>query len=247
MTLEQFFKENNKAALAFSGGTDSSLLLHEAIKYGCDVQPYFIKTLFQPQFELDDGLKLCEELGISLKILHYDVTTCDEVIENTPERCYLCKKRLFGLLLESAKKDGYDLIIDGTNASDDASDRPGMRALREMKVRSPLKECGITKSEVRKLSEEAGLFTASKPSYACLATRIPTGSKISAEALNRVEKSESLLFDMGFSDLRVRSLGDSAKIQLKEDQFQKAIDLHDAIVKGLSPYFKEMFLDLKPR
>ena len=146
------------------------------------MRPYYVKTPFQPRFELDDALRLTKELGTELTVIEYDILNDGLVAANPADRCYHCKKKLFGLLLrERAANDGFSLIIDGTNASDDAGDRPGMRALGELCVRSPLRECGLTKAEIRARSKEAGLFTWNKPAYACLATRVPTGRPIERE------------------------------------------------------------------
>ena len=182
MELSDFFRENPRAALAFSGVTDSAYLLYEALQCGAEVRPYYVKTPFQPRFELDDALRLTKELGTELTVIEYDILNDGLVAANPADRCYHCKKKLFGLLLrERAANDGFSLIIDGTNASDDAGDRPGMRALGELCVRSPLRECGLTKAEIRARSKEAGLFTWNKPAYACLATRVPTGRPIERE------------------------------------------------------------------
>lgn len=247
MTLESFFKNHPKCALAFSGGCDSSYLLWAAMQYGCQIQPYFIRTAFQPAFELEDAERLCRELGVKLKVLPLDALARPDVVKNDENRCYFCKTGLFSRLKEQALSDGYGILLDGTNASDNASDRPGMRALQELSVRSPLRECGITKEQVRAFSKQAGLFTHDKPAYACLATRIQTGRAITAEDLKRVEKAESILFKMGFSDLRVRLFHDCARIQLPEKQFCEAVKRHKEIVAGLQEDFKGVFLDLVQR
>ena len=122
-----------------------------------------------------------------------------------------------------------------------------MQALRELAVRSPLRECGLTKADVRAASREAGLFTWDKPSYACLATRIPAGMPITAELLQKVEQGESVLFDMGFTDFRIRIRGDIGLIQMPPSQFQRAAELHDEIQTRLNPWFPAAALDLKVR
>lgn len=247
MTLSEFFKEHPRAALAFSGGADSSYLLYAARQAGAQVQPYFVKTAFQPQFELHDAQRLCDELGVELMVLYRDVLSHDEVCKNPADRCYHCKRVIFEALLEQAARDGYDVVLDGTNASDDAGDRPGMRALAELCVYSPLRECGLTKDEIRRRSKAAGLFTHDKPAYACLATRIPTGVRITQEDLSRIESAEDILFAMGFSDLRVRLFHDAARIQLPTRQFSRAVKLHDEIESALGNYFPAVLLDLKGR
>ena len=148
---------------------------------------------------------------------------------------------------DQAARDGYPVLMDGTNASDDAGDRPGMRAIRELSVRSPLRECGITKAEVRRRSKEAGLFTWDKPAYACLATRIPTGDEITAGFLQKVEQAEDRLFSLGFTDFRVRVFHTAARLQLPEDQMAEALARRREIQTELKPYFSEVFLDLQGR
>ena len=125
MELGKFFRQNPRAALGFSGGVDSSYLLYAAVQAGARVQPYFIKTAFQPQFELDDAKKLCAQLGVRLRVLELDALKSPGVAANPADRCYFCKTALFGALTEAARQDGYTLLLDGTNASDDAGDRPG--------------------------------------------------------------------------------------------------------------------------
>ena len=194
MTLTEFFHQNQKAAIAFSGGVDSAYLLYAALQSGADVRAYYVKSAFQPQFELDDARRLAETLSADMRVLDVDILADETVAANPPDRCYHCKRRIFSAIASAAAADGYTLLLDGTNASDDAGDRPGMRALRELSVRSPLRECGLTKPEIRRLSREAGLFTWDKPAYACLATRVPAGERLTAEKLENTERAEDFLF-----------------------------------------------------
>ncbi len=247
MNIEDFFAENKKAAVAFSGGVDSTYLLYAATKNGCDVHAYSIDSAFQPRFEKEAAKQLAKELSIPLTVIKAEVLSEENIADNSKERCYFCKKALFGLVREAAGADGYFLLLDGNNASDDASDRPGMRAAEELFVRSPLRECGMTKEEIRKKSKEAGLWTWNKPAYACLATRIPTGRRIEEGLLAKVEEAEEFLMSRGFSDLRVRVIGSAAKLELREEQFEKALSERIEIIEGLAPYFAEILIDLKPR
>ena len=247
MTLSEFFTAHPKAALAFSGGTDSSYLLYEAKRCGANVRPYFIRSAFQPAFELEDARRLCRELGTELRVLEADILSVRGVAENPPDRCYLCKTALFTALWEAARADGYDALLDGTNASDPEDERPGMRALRELGVLSPLRLCGLSKADVRRLSAAAGLFTAQKPSYACLATRVPTGEPITPEKLERVERAESGLFALGYSDLRVRLRGGNALLQLPEGQLTRARENWTEIETALGGLFERVTLDPKGR
>ena len=137
MTLEQFFAENREVAIAFSGGVDSAYLLYAATRYAARVKAYYVSTAFQPAFELADARRLANELGADMQVLHVDVLMSGAVVANPPDRCYHCKNTLFRQILRAAENDGFPVLLDGTNASDDAGDRPGMRALRELSVRSP--------------------------------------------------------------------------------------------------------------
>lgn len=247
MTLEQFFLNHPRVALGFSGGVDSAYLLYAARQCGAQVMPYFVKTAFQPAFELADARRLAEELAVPLIVVEHDILAHEAVRRNDPQRCYHCKQRLFGALMERARADGLDTIIDGTNASDDAQDRPGMRALQEMQVLSPLRLCGITKDEVRRRSAQAGLFTADKPAYACLATRIPTGTAIEPGDLQRAQRAEEAMRAMGFCDLRVRVWGSVARLQVPQGQIDKAAALREEIIAALKEDFTAVTLDLAGR
>ena len=214
---------------------------------GADIAPYYIQTAFQPAFELEDAQRLCAQIGVKLNVIRLDALADPRVAANPANRCYYCKVGLFGALRARAKADGYDLLLDGTNASDDAGDRPGMKALREMEVRSPLRECGLTKAMIRQESRKAGLFTWDKPAYACLATRVPTGRTITSELLRRVEGAETALFALGLTDFRVRLSGEAARRQLPEGQLANAVEQRQAIRQALAPWFDVVLLDTQTR
>ena len=247
MTLTVFFKANPRAALAFSGGTDSAYLLWAAVQAGAEVQPYFVRSAFQPRFELADAERLCAQLGLTLRVLDCDVLAQPEIAANPPERCYYCKRVLFTRLLAAAAEEGYSLVLDGTNASDPEDDRPGMRALRELGVRSPLREAGLSKTEVRRLSAQAGLFTADKPSYACLATRIPSGTVITPAMLETVEQAEGLLAGLGYRNFRVRLRDWGALLQFDAEQLVQAEQDMEHIRSLLGKEFQELRIDPVPR
>ena len=154
MELSDFFRLHPAGAVAFSGGVDSSLLVWAAARYGSDWRAYYVHSPFQPAFELADARQVAGQCGLPLTVLEVDVLQNETVAANPPDRCYHCKHSIFSVILDRARQDGCSLVIDGTNASDDAGDRPGMRALRELEVRSPLRECGLTKAAVRQLSRE---------------------------------------------------------------------------------------------
>ena len=247
MELKEFFDNNPDVAIAFSGGVDSAYLLYAAKRWGRRVKAYYVKTAFQPQFELEDAQCLATELGAEMEILDVDILAHKAVADNPSDRCYHCKKRLFSAIFEAAEKDGFPVLLDGTNASDDASDRPGMRALAELSVRSPLRACGLTKTQIRELSREAGLFTHDKPAYACLATRIPTGEVITPEKLRRTELAEDYMTALGFRDFRVRSLGDGAKLQVRGADLNLLMACREEILSELKKYYSAVWLDLEVR
>lgn len=247
MTLRDFFERYPRVAIAVSGGVDSSYLLYAAKKYAESVKGYYVKTEFQPRFEWEDAMRLAREVGAEIETLSLDVLALPEVRSNPSNRCYHCKKAIFTEIARAAGNDGFSVILDGTNASDDAGDRPGMRALSELSVLSPLRECGLTKEKIRALSREAELFTWDKPAYACLATRIPTGEEISVEKLNATERAEEYLFSLDFSDFRVRSYDGNARIQVPSTQFDRIITYREQVLRELSKYYKTVSLDLEVR
>lgn len=247
MDLQTFFTENPRFAIAFSGGVDSSYLLYAAKAFGCEVKAYFVNSSFQPQFELDDAKKMAYLLSVPLVVETYNIMDDPNIKLNPADRCYYCKKAIFNRIRELARADGFELICDGTNASDDFGARAGMRALEELSVRSPLRECGLTKSEVRRLSRETGLFTYDKPSYACLATRIPAGTEITKELISTVSQAEEAMHGLGFTDFRIRWFHGAAKIEIPDDQFRDVIEKRKKILDVLGSFFKYVLIDLMPR
>ena len=240
-------------AIAFSGGVDSAYLLYAAKLYAEELAAYYVQSDFQPEFEREDACRLAGQLDLPLTVLHATVLSDPQVASNPPDRCYYCKRRIFSVIEDRAKSDGFEVILDGTNASDDAGDRPGMKALKELSVLSPLRVCGLTKSRIRELSKEAGLFTWNKPAYACLATRIPHGTPISKERLDRTERAEAFLMSLGFSDFRVRTAvidgRDCARLELKESQLAKLCGMRSRIVSQLKDGcgYSRVLVDLEMR
>ena len=247
MELKEFFWENPKVAVAFSGGVDSSYLLYAAKQYAKEVRAYYVSAEFQPRFEYEDAMRLAKEIGAQVSVIKLSALAVPGVAENPANRCYYCKQGIFGAIWRAAKEDGFSVLLDGTNASDDAGDRPGMKALAELSVRSPLRECGLTKAQIRELSKEAGLFTWDKPAYACLATRIPTGEVITKEKLARTEAAEGFLFSLGFKNFRVRSKEGHARIQLPEAQWGLLMQHRAEILQELSKYYETVSVDLEVR
>lgn len=262
--LKDWFARQPRVALAFSGGADSALLLHAAVAAGADVVAITVSSPFQHSFEMADARRLTSELGVRLVTVHCDVLDSPAVVANGPDRCYHCKLTMFTTILAEAEKHGYPCVIDGTNASDDPADRPGMRALAELGIRSPLRETGLDKAAIRALAKAAGLFTWNKPANACLATRIPSGMAITAADLARVEAAESGLRDLGFADLRVRILpyasilsnlpgqtpmsgSKTACVQLPSADLKRAADMAGQITAAIRPHFARVLLDLEGR
>lgn len=247
MTLQEFFTQYPRCALAFSGGVDSAYLLYAGIQAGAEIRPYYVKSQFQPDFEYRDAMRLCRDLGAEPTVLPVDALFSEAVRANGPDRCYHCKINIMSTIIARASADGFTVLLDGTNASDDSGDRPGMRALGELGILSPLRLCGLTKPEIRSLSREAGLFTWDKPAYACLATRVKTGETITNERLSAIERSEDWLFSQGYTDFRVRTSGESALLQFPEAQLMRAQAELPRIREQLGADFTNIELDPKGR
>lgn len=247
MDLDGFFRRHPKAAIAFSGGVDSTYLLSAAMHAGADVRPYFVDSPLQPRFELADARRAAREAGVALRVIELDVLADELVASNPPDRCYRCKRLMLGAVAAAAAEDGYGVVLDGTNASDEAGERPGMRALEEAGTLSPLRICGLSKADVRRRAREAGLFTWDKPSYACLATRVPTGERITPEKLAATEAAEGALAALGFSDVRVRLWNGAARIQVPESQMARVLERRAEILSALGPLYEAVVLDLAAR
>lgn len=170
--LDAFFARTPRLAVAFSGGCDSSFLLVAALRAGCDVKAYGVRTAFQPAFEIDDAKRLAAELGADFELVDADVLAQGEICANGPDRCYRCKTFIFSTILARMAEDGFEVLADGTNVTDDPANRPGFRALAELGVVSPLRRAGMAKDDVRAASRELGLFTADKPSFSCIAVHL---------------------------------------------------------------------------
>lgn len=218
MQLSDFFEQNPRGAVAYSGGVDSSLLVWAAMKYGRDWRAYYVHSAFQPAFELEDAKQVAAQCGMPLTVIEADIFQHPEVIANPANRCYYCKHRIFAAILRQGASDGYSLVIDGTNASDDAGDRPGMKALPG--VRGPLSPSGVRPDQRRcPCAVQGGRPVRLEQALLRLpATRIPAGTPITEEALRKVEQGEDLLASMGFRDFRIRLRGGAAVIQVTEDQ-----------------------------
>ena len=234
-------------AVAFSGGVDSTYLLHEAVKAGKEkVTALIMKTPSVPERELDEAVAFCKSRGISFFVLPADPFSAAGFKENGRDRCYICKHFLFSALLEKAKEEGIPFVADGTNADDRKEFRPGLRALKELDIRSPLAEAGLTKKEIRELSEKEGLPTWNKPSFSCLATRFPYGEELTVEKLRRTEAAENLLAELGFTQRRVRVHGNLARIEVLPTEIPLLLERRDMISSRLEELgFLYTTVDLK--
>ena len=220
--LDDFFKAAEKIAVAFSAGVDSTFLLEKAQKIlGENVLALTVRSAVVPAREIAEAVVFCKERGIEHEIVDIDETKIEGFSDNPKDRCYLCKRAIFSTLKEVAGKKGFSIVCEGTNADDTGDYRPGMRAIEELGIKSPLKDCGITKAEIRAFSKEMGLKTHDKPSSACLASRIAYGEKITKEKLSAIEKAESFLHEKGFSQVRVRVHGDLARVEILPEDFER--------------------------
>jgi uncharacterized protein len=221
-------KENiglhTSAVIAFSGGVDSTFLSKVAgeVLGGRVLLVTAYSSTYPPRERLE-AARLAEMLGVEHMVIESEETHIAEFVDNPPDRCYYCKLELFRKIKDIASERAYDVVFDGSNSDDEANDyRPGRRALGELGIVSPLKVAGLTKDEIRAFSRQMGLPTADKPAYACLASRFPYGEKITREKLERVGRAEETLRDMGFTQLRVRSHGDCARVEFVEPELEKA-------------------------
>ena len=219
--LKHALTSAKRLAVAFSGGVDSAFLLHAAKEALGDkvVALTAVSPLF-PDHEKKDAEDFCKKYGIRQFFFEYDVMRAEGIAENPPDRCYRCKKCLFARMVDLAEKE-MATLIEGSNKDDEGDYRPGLKALEEMKIQSPLRAYGFTKAEIRSLSKTLGLPTWDKPSYACLATRIPYGEGLDTTKLQMVEQAEKYLMEKGFREVRVRVHGTvNARIELNPNDFR---------------------------
>lgn len=218
--LEKSLKDHAPLAVAYSGGVDSALLLKmasEVLEKG-QVVAIMATGPMIPKSEANFAEELAKQMGCEFLTFKADVLGVEEFVANGPRRCYYCKKHLFTTILALAKEHGCMCVVDGTNADDVKDYRPGRQALEELGVKSPFLEAGLTKDEIRELSGYYGLSTSKKPAMACLATRVPTGTAISREKLEKIEAGEEILKSIGLKQYRLRLLGETGRIEcLKEE------------------------------
>jgi len=240
-------KKLQKVVVAFSGGVDSTFLLKAAKEaLGDNIKAVTILSPYIPKWEIEEAKQLAAELDVMYEII--EVPIIDAIRNNPEKRCYLCKKAVFSVIQSIAKKEGYHYVIDGTNFDDLGDYRPGLKALEELKIKSPLLECKLTKVEIRSFSKELGLNTWDKPPYACLLTRIPYGSELRIEEFEKIEKAEKYMMDLGFRAIRVRCHDNLARIEVDSKDRKKLFEekILDKIANKLKEFgFRYITLDLE--
>lgn len=222
--LIEAIKSLGSAAVAFSGGVDSTFLAYAAKEaLGDKAIAITVDSPYIPRWEIEEAKELAEKIGIQHEIVTVDRVD-ESIIDNPADRCYLCKKVVFKTILELAQGKGYEYVMDGSNFDDTKDYRPGMVALKELEVKSPLLTTEWTKNDIRKASKEVDLDTHDKPAYACLLTRIPYNTRIVEDDLRKIEKSEVYMMSIGFRAVRVRCHGDLARIEVARDDRKKLFD-----------------------
>jgi len=226
------------AVVAFSGGVDSTFLLHAAREaLGDAVLAVTAISPTYPRSEREEAVRIAREWGVAHRLVESDELTIPGFSENPPDRCYHCKKELFGILTAIARQEGYAAVCDGSNADDTRDFRPGRRAARELGVRSPLLENGLAKDAIRRLSRRFALPTADRGSFACLSSRFPYGATIDREKLARVEACEDALRGLGFRQFRVRVHDTVARIEVDPDEIPRLFD--PAVADAVHARFQE--------
>ncbi|MCJ8174117.1 ATP-dependent sacrificial sulfur transferase LarE [Clostridium botulinum] len=245
--LINYLKDLKSVAVAFSGGVDSTLLLKAAKEaLGDNAISITIVSPYIPKWEIREARELVDKIGI--KSYFVEVPMLEEIRSNPEDRCYICKKSVFNKIKDLAREKGIKYIVDGTNADDTKDYRPGMRALKELDVKSPLLDNSINKEEIRVMSKELQLDTWDKPAYACLLSRIPYNQKIKEKDLDRIEKAEVYMMKLGFRAVRVRSHGNLARIEVPQKERVKLFneDILDKISKELKELgFKYVTVDIE--
>lgn len=238
--------------LAFSGGVDSSLLLILAKKCveeqtkRSNIYAVTFDTMLHPSCDLENAKNVARETGVFHEVLFVNELEQEEIRFNPENRCYLCKKTLFSKLQEFAKSKGISIILEGTNEDDLHVYRPGLQAIQELGIKSPLAEAGFTKEEVRKLAKELGVSVAERPSTSCLATRLPYGTEISMGVLERIAKGEEYLHTLGFPVVRLRVHGEIARIEIPQKEFESFLKKSGEIIEELKKMgFDYITLDMQ--
>jgi uncharacterized protein len=223
--LKEIIRPLKQVLVAFSGGVDSTLLLKVALDTlgNENVLAVIAQSVTYPEEEIEGAKKIAEMLKANYQVIHTNEICDENFYTNPPERCYFCKLELFSTLKKLASDHGIQYVLEGSNLDDTSDYRPGLRAIKELEIVSPLKQAGLTKDEIRSLSKSLGLPTWSKPSMACLASRFPYSYQITEPELKMVEQAERFLRKLGFVQLRVRHHGKLARIEVEPNQLEKLI------------------------
>ncbi len=245
--LKAYLKDLGNVAIAFSGGVDSTFLLKTAHNILKDkAVAVTIKACFFPEREFIKACDFCKKEKIKHLIYELDGLEIDGFSQNTKDRCYICKKKFLSEIKVLAYNNNIKYIAEGSNTDDESDYRPGLCAVKELEIKSPLRYAKLNKKEIRKLSEKLGLDTWKKQSLACLASRFMYGETITMEKLNMVDKAEQLLFDKGFHQARVRIHDKMARIEVMPNEFQKLIDIRNIILYKLREFgFTYISMDLE--
>lgn len=222
--LKEYLRSLGKVVVAYSSGVDSTFLLkvaHDVLKD--NVLAVTLKSESFPEREYNESIQFCKDNGIRQIVVETSELAIEGFKENPKNRCYICKKGIFGEVIRCAKENGIEYVLEGSNMDDLGDYRPGLIAIKELGVKSPLRECELYKQEIRELSKELNLPTFDKPSFACLASRIPYGETITEEKLKMVDQAESLLLSLGFKQFRVRIHGNLARIEVLEEDIDKIV------------------------
>ena len=220
--LEEYLKELGSIAVAFSSGVDSTFLLKVA-KDVLNDKAIAVTAMSHsfPKRESNEAVAFCEKENIRQVVIDFDEMSVEGFCENPKNRCYLCKRELFTKIKETASENGIEYVAEGSNIDDNGDYRPGLKAVEELGIKSPLRYAGLTKADIRKLSKEMGLSTWDKPSFACLASRFVYGETIDEKKLGMVDSAEQLLLDLGFKQVRVRIHGNIARIEVMPEEIGK--------------------------
>ena len=245
--LKKYLIDLKSVVVAFSSGVDSTFLLKVATDILKDkVIAVTISSCLHPKREIEESINFCKENSIKQIIIDLKPLELKDFKENPINKCYICKKNLFLNIIKIAKENNIDNVIDGTNFDDINDYRPGLKALEELNIKSPLKDCKLTKQDIRNLSKELNLKTWNKSSFPCLATRFSIGDLITEKKISMIEKGENLLFNLGFKQFRVRIHNTIARIEVLPKDFEKILSFKEEIVKNFESYgFSFISLDLK--
>ncbi len=247
--LKNYLKSLKSVAVAFSGGVDSTFLLQAAINtLGDKVIAVTASSCSFPERELNEAKKFCAEKGIKHIIVKSEELDIEGFRQNPKNRCYLCKHELFEKILKIAKENNITAVVEGSNIDDNGDYRPGLIAVQELGIKSPLRQVELNKEEIRQLSKALGLATWNKQSFACLSSRFVYGETINEEKLKMVDKAEQLLLDLGFHQVRVRIHGMLARIEILPDEFDRLMsnNVRNIIYSSFKEFgFTYVTLDLK--